>query len=45
MVGLACLAGFEDGEVLYFAGRIVVGVAWLAGAGDVDGPHAPHPYV
>ena len=29
--GLACLAGFEDGEVLYFAGRVIIGVAWLAG--------------
>ena len=39
--GLPCLAGFEDGEVLFFAGGVVGGVAWLAGAGDVDGFECP----
>ena len=38
---LPCLAWFEDGEVLFFAGGVVGGVAWLAGAGDVDGFECP----
>ena len=38
---LPCLAWFEDGEVLFFAGGVVGGVAWLAGPGDVDGFEGP----
>ena len=38
---LACLAGFEDGEVLFFAGGVVGWVAGLAGPGDVDGFECP----